>query len=95
LQRWRLQRLRWRTAKVVRNPPTDIYIIGVDSLGTLTRGTYAGLPNPNHRRLTFLYTHYTPGTEHFHSIGAWSYTGSRDTPIVRDTSGNNRIPELG
>jgi hypothetical protein len=77
------------------NAPTDIYIIGVDSLETLTRGTYAGLPNPNHRRLTLLYAHYTPGTEHFHSIGAWSYSGSRDNPIVRDTSSNNRIPELG
>jgi hypothetical protein len=75
--------------------PTDIYIIGVDSLTTLTSGTYAGLPNPNYGRLTFLYAHYTPGTEHFHSIGAWSYIGSRDNPVVRNTSNNNRIPELG
>jgi hypothetical protein len=75
--------------------PTDIYIIGVDSLTTLTSGTYAGLPNPNYGRLTFLYAHYTPGTEHFHSIGAWSYSGSRDNPVVRNTSNNNRIPELG
>jgi hypothetical protein len=52
------------------------------------------LPNPNYGRLTFLYAHYTPGTEHFHSIGAWSYSGSRDNPIVRNTSNNNRIPEL-
>ena len=74
--------------------PTDIYIIGVDSLTTLTSGTYAGLPNPNYGRLTFLYAHYTPGTEHFHSIGAWSYSGSRDNPVVRNTSNNNRIPEL-
>jgi hypothetical protein len=75
--------------------PTDIYIIGVDSLTTFTSGTYAGLPNPNYGRLTFLYAHYTPGTEHFHSIGAWSYSGSRDNPIVRNTNSNNRIPELG
>jgi hypothetical protein len=74
--------------------PTDIYIIGVDSLTTFTSGTYAGLPNPNYGRLTFLYAHYTPGTEHFHSIGAWSYSGSRDNPVVRNTSNNNRIPEL-
>jgi hypothetical protein len=45
--------------------PTDIYIIGVDSLTTFTSGTYAGLPNPNYGRLTLLYAHYTPGTEHF------------------------------
>lgn len=74
--------------------PTDIYIIGVDSLTTLTSGTYAGLPNPNYGRLTLLYAHYTPGTEHFHPIGAWSYSGSRDNPIVRNTNPNNRIPEL-
>lgn len=74
--------------------PTDIYIIGVDSLTTFTSGTYAGLPNPNYGRLTFLYAHYTPGTEHFHSIGAWSYSGSCDNPVVRNTSNNNRIPEL-
>lgn len=75
--------------------PTDVYIIGVDSLRTFTAGAYAGLPNPNYNRLTFLYAHYTPGTEHFHSIGAWSYAGSRDNPIVRNTNNNNRIPELG
>jgi hypothetical protein len=74
--------------------PTDIYIIGVDSLTTFTSGAYAGLSNPNYGRLTFLYAHYTPGTEHFHSIGAWSYSGSRDNPIVRNTNSNNRIPEL-
>ncbi|MFN7016886.1 MAG: all3515 family Zur-repressed PEP-CTERM protein [Fimbriimonadales bacterium] len=74
--------------------PTDVYIIGVDSLRTFTAGAYAGLPNPNYNRLTFLYAHYTPGTEHFHGIGAWSYAGSRDNPIVRNTNNNNRIPEL-
>ncbi|MGQ9657271.1 MAG: all3515 family Zur-repressed PEP-CTERM protein [Fimbriimonadales bacterium] len=74
--------------------PTDVYIIGVDSLTTFTSGTYAGLPNPNYGRLTFLYAHYTMGTEHFHGIGAWSYSGSRDNPIVRNTNNNNRIPEL-
>jgi hypothetical protein len=29
------------------------------------------------------------------AIGAWSYSGSRDNPVVRNTSNNNRIPELG
>jgi len=74
--------------------PTDVYIIGVDSLQTLTSGTYANLPNPNYGRLTFLYAHYSPGTEHFHGIGAWSYSGDRNNPIVRNTNNNNRIPEL-
>lgn len=83
------------TALADGDMPTDVYIIGVDSLQTLTSGTYAGLPNPNYRRLTLLYAHYTPGTEHFHGIGAWTYSGNRDNPIVRNTNLNNRIPELG
>lgn len=74
--------------------PTDIYIIGVDSLTTFTAGAYAGLPNPNYGRLTLLFAHYTSGTEHFHGIGAWSYSGDRNNPIVRNTNNNNRIPEL-
>ncbi|MFQ3610736.1 MAG: all3515 family Zur-repressed PEP-CTERM protein, partial [Fimbriimonadales bacterium] len=74
----------------------ETYFIAVDSLSVLTAGTYAGLPNPNAGRLTLLYAHYTdPPTEHYHSIGSWSYSGSPDNPIVNNTSRNNRLPELG
>lgn len=67
------------------------YYIGIDSLATLTSGTFAGLANPNYNRLTFLWEHGT----HFHGIGAYSYTGSADAPVVNGSSGNNRIPEVG
>ncbi len=74
----------------------ETYFVAVDSLSVLTAGTYAGLPNPNFGRLTMLYAHYTdPPTEHYHSIGSWSYTGSADNPTIRNTSTNNRLPELG
>jgi len=73
----------------------ETYFVAVDSLSVLTSGTYAGLPNPNAGRLTLLYAHYTdPPTEHFHGIGVWSYTGPADNPTIRNTSNNNRLPEL-
>ena len=73
------------------------YFVAVDSLATLTSGTYAGLPNPNFCRLTFLFAHPSeedPGSSHFHAIGAYSYTGPAESPTVIPTNANNRIPEL-
>lgn len=70
------------------------YFIGVDGLRNFVSGTYAGLPNPNYGRLTMLFAHYTPGTEHFHSIGAWSYSGPPANPSVNSTNTNNRLPEM-
>jgi hypothetical protein len=72
------------------------YFIALDSLQTLTSGTYAGLPNPNYGRLTFLYAHLNddnPSSNHFHGIGAYSYTGPVESPEVLPTNANNRIPE--
>ena len=73
------------------------YFVAVDSQRTLTSGTYAGLPNPNYGRLTFLFAHPSeenPSSSHFHAIGAYSYTGPVEAPTVISTNTNNRIPEL-
>ncbi|UKO97676.1 all3515 family Zur-repressed PEP-CTERM protein [Nostoc sp. UHCC 0870] len=71
------------------------YYIGLDGLQVLTSGTYAGLDNPNYNRLTFLTAHRgaNPASNHFHSIGTYSYLGSVDSPSINKTSANNRIPE--
>lgn len=71
-----------------------VYFIGVDGWSTIPRGTYAGLSNPNYGRLSLLFAHYTPGTEHYHPIGVWSYSGPASSPIVNSTNANNRLPEL-
>jgi hypothetical protein len=73
------------------------YYVAVDSLEVLTSGTYTGLPNPNHGRLTLLFAHTdeeNPSSNHFHAIGAYSYTGPVDNPTVIPTNSNNRIPEI-
>lgn len=72
------------------------YYVGVDSQQTITTGTYAGLPNPNLGRLTFLFAHpdeTNPADNHYHGIGAWSYSGPAASPTVNATNANNRIPE--
>jgi hypothetical protein len=54
------------------------YYVGVDGLSTIASGAYAGLPNPNYNRLTFLYAHVypdTPASNHYHSKGVFQYTG--------------------
>lgn len=66
------------------------YYVGIDGLPTITTGSYAGLPNPNHNRLTFLFNH----GDHYHGIGTYSYTGPASSPTVGDTNTNNRIPEI-
>lgn len=65
------------------------FYIGVDSLATVASGTFAGLANPNAGRLTLLLDH----GNHFHGIGAYSYTGTAAAPVVLPTSANNRLPE--
>lgn len=72
------------------------YYVGVDGVQTLATGPYAGQRNPNYGRLTFLYAHpneATPENSHYHSIGAWSYSGPTDAPVINATNANNRIPE--
>ena len=62
--------------------------IGFDARPTITSGTYHGLANPNHNRLTMLFNH----NDHYHAIGAKVYTGPIDAPSVVDSI-NNRLPE--
>lgn len=71
------------------------FYIGVDSFDVLQNGDYAGLENPNHDRLTFLFSHVEedPTTNHFHGIGSYSYSGAVDNPTINSTNTNNRIPE--
>jgi hypothetical protein len=66
-----------------------LFYTGLDSLTALTNGPYVGLPNPNAGRLTLLLNH----GDHFHAIGAYSYSGSAAAPVVNSTSSNNRLPE--
>ena len=65
------------------------YLIGRDRLGTIASGTYGGLANPNFGRLTMLFNH----GNHYHGIGAYSYTGTPPDHTVLSTNSNNRIPE--
>lgn len=65
------------------------YFIGRDRRETLNFGTYNGLANPNLGRLTMLWN----DVDHFHGIGAYSYTGPVGSPTVASTNSNNRIPE--
>jgi len=65
------------------------YYIGVDRQTILEFGVYTGLPNTNLGRLTLLLNH----GDHFHGIGAFSYTGSVDQAELSPTNSNNRIPE--
>jgi hypothetical protein len=77
------------------------YYIGTDNMATFSTGTYAGLPNPNHNRLTLLYAHSYPvnpppgeidaSINHFHSVGSLRYTGPAAAPGI--AFGNSRIPE--
>lgn len=73
------------------------YYIGIDNLQTIATGTYAGLANPNFGRPTFLLAHPSdtnPSTNHYHSIGVYSYTGPAASPVTLTTNANNRIPEI-
>lgn len=72
------------------------YFVSIDNRTTIVGGEYNGLPNPNAGRLTFLIAHTDeeePSTNHFHSIGSYSYTGPAANPTIVPTNTNNRIPE--
>jgi len=81
----------------VRAQMVNLYV-GIDNNPTLTFGAYAGLANPNQGRLTLLYAHIYPYGEfnnnHYHGIGAYSYTGDVSSPSVEDTAAGNAIPEV-
>jgi hypothetical protein len=94
LRLWAIALLAVLCISAARAQHHDVYFIGVDGLSTIGSGTYRGLANPNFGRLTLLFAHYTPGTEHYHPIGAWSYSGPPSSPAVNNTNTNNRLPEL-
>ena len=72
------------------------YYVGVDNrdmIGYSQPGS--GNPsqtytNPNDNRLTLLLQH----GDHFHALGAYSFTGPTASPSVLDTNANNRTPEV-
>jgi hypothetical protein len=70
------------------------YYIGIDNRTTpftapIGDGGGAYPSNPNYNRLTLLYNH----GDHFHGIGAYTYTGTAASPVLNDTNANNRLPE--
>ncbi len=71
--------------------------VGIDGRAVLPSGTYAGLPNPNAGRLTFLHAHEIPdnlANNHYHGIGAYTYAGSATAPVTTNSNAGNRIPEV-
>ena len=71
--------------------------VGIDSNPKVTFGTYVGKPNPNLGRLTFFHGHAfpeNPPNNHYHGIGAYTYTGPFDTATVTNSNAGNRIPEV-
>jgi hypothetical protein len=80
-----------------KDPAIPSYVIGVDGLATLTSGPFAGLPNPNHGRLTFLMAHTypeAPEKNHYHSIGRHEYHGENlGAATTTRVSLSNYVPE--
>lgn len=77
-------------ASASRHDESIGFYVGYDGLAMIASGTYAGLSNPNVDRLTLLLDH----GNHFHGIGAYSYSGPAASLNVLSTSANNRIPEI-
>lgn len=76
-------------------PGINIFHVAIDNDPLIGFGDYAGLTNPNYQRLTMVLSHTfvdNATINHFHRIGAYSYTGD---PLDPDPgfSGNNRVPE--
>jgi hypothetical protein len=80
-----------------KDPSISGYFVGVDGLATIASGTYAGLANPNHQRLTFLFAHTyadTPTSNHYHSKGVIRYTGPNlGAGTATEINPNNYLPE--
>jgi len=73
------------------------FFVGIDSRATLVSGAYIGQPNPNFNRLTFFSPHsdpVTPGNNHYHGIGSYTYYGPSNAPVVAPTNSGWRIPEV-
>lgn len=76
-------------------PGINIFHVAVDNDPLIGFGTYAGLDNPNYQRLTLVLSHTfvdNATINHFHRIGAYSYTGGLTNPVP-GFSGNNAVPE--
>lgn len=76
-------------------PGITIFHVGYDNSELVNFGPYTGATNPNYQRLTFLLSHTfvdNATRNHFHRIGAYSYTGDPLNPTP-GFSGNNRVPE--
>jgi MYXO-CTERM domain-containing protein len=73
------------------------YYVGVDGRATVPSGTYNGLANPNHNRLTFLYAHTypeNPTINHYHSKGVLVHTGPNlGAGTATTVSSSNFLPE--
>ncbi len=73
------------------------YYIGIDGQEFIPSGTYAGMNNPNYRRLTFLYAHSyadTPSSNHYHSKGRFVYAGPNlGAETAVEISSANYVPE--
>lgn len=87
----------YQTTKAQTLPGHDHHhlMLGIDGRSEISSGTYAGLANPNYNRLTLLFPHLESNIadNHFHAIGAYSYTGDVSNPTVISTNTNNQIPE--
>lgn len=76
-------------------PGINIFHVGYDNSPLVNFGPYAGAVNPNYQRLTFMLSHTfvdNATVNHFHRIGAYSYTGDVLNPTPAFSS-NNRVPE--
>lgn len=83
-------------AVTVYGQDQNTFYIAIDGRNPLAHGTYTGLENPNQGNLTLAYAHWNeenPAINHFHPIGAASYEGPIESPMVTSTNANNRIPE--
>lgn len=71
------------------------FYVGIDSRtapfsAPVADGGGAYPDNPNSGRLTLLFNH----VDHFHGLGTYRYVGPAASPVLEDTSANNRIPEI-
>ncbi|QDT68490.1 hypothetical protein MalM25_14130 [Planctomycetes bacterium MalM25] len=76
-------------------PGINIFHVAYDNSPLVNFGAYTGAANPNYQRLTFMLSHTfvdNATRNHFHRIGAYSYSGDPLNPVP-GFSGNNRVPE--
>ena len=87
----------WSTtvAHASPEPGITLFHVAYDNATHIGYGPYTGLTNPNYQNLSLVWSHTnqsSPTSNHFHGIGAYSYTGGIGNPQPA-FSINNRIPE--